>query len=57
MLKKEILETAAEKAGMIDLKYGRPSAQTLSKEERKDIAWWQELLDEYPNQLIIATKR
>ncbi|KAK5124292.1 hypothetical protein LTR85_001995 [Meristemomyces frigidus] len=57
VLKHDVFESAAAKAGMTDLRYMRPGPDTLSAEEREDIGWWQELLDEYPNQLVIATKQ
>ena len=56
VLKKEILEEAAGKARMTQIEYIRPGRNALSEEEQRDEEWWQQLLDEYPNQLIIATK-
>lgn len=55
VLKKEIFEGTAAKAGLKILKYVKPDKSVLSEEEQKNIEWWQELLDEYPNQLVIAT--
>lgn len=56
VLKKEILEGKAAKVGMKITYYIKPDKSVLSAEEQENIEWWQELLDEYPNQLIIATK-
>jgi SAM-dependent methyltransferase len=55
VLRQEIFEAAAAKAGMKILEYVRPDKSTLSVQEQENIGWWQELLDEYPNQLVIAT--
>jgi len=57
VLKQEIFEDAAAKAGMVGLQYVKPGPETLTEEERKDLEWWKELLDEYPNQLVVATKQ
>lgn len=56
VLKKEILEEEAKKAGLIDLEYVRPGEEAKTEVEGKDEAWWKELLEQYPNQLIIANK-
>ncbi len=56
VLKKEILEGEAKKAGLVDLQYVRPGEEAKTEVEGKDAAWWKELLEEYPNQLIIATR-
>ena len=32
-----------------------PRKPTLSAEEQENIKWWQELLDKYPNYLVVAT--
>ena len=56
VLKKEILEEEARKAGLVDLRYVRPGEEVKSEVEGKNAAWWKELLEEYPNQLIIATR-
>ena len=56
VLKKEILEGEAKGAGMKIIEYIRPGRDALSGADEKDEAWWQELLDEYPNQLIVAAK-
>lgn len=57
VLKQELFESAAAKAGMKALRYVRPGTETLSVEVRQDTGWWQELLEEYPNQLVIALKQ
>ncbi|KAK5166212.1 uncharacterized protein LTR77_008473 [Saxophila tyrrhenica] len=56
VLKKEILEEEGKKAGLVDLQYVRPGEEVKREVEGKDAAWWKELLEEYPNQLIIATR-
>jgi toxoflavin synthase len=56
VLKKEILESEGKKAGFSDLEYIQPGTEVKSEVEGKDDAWWQELLEAYPNQLIIGTK-
>ena len=56
VLKKEILEEEAKRAGLADLQYVRPAEEAKSQVEGKDPEWWRELLEEYPNQLVIATK-
>lgn len=56
VMKKEILESAAAKAGLEGLKYVIPDKSLLSTEEQQNYGWWEELLLEYPNQLVIATK-
>ena len=56
VMKAEILEGEAEKAGLSDLRYVRAGAEVKGEIEGKSEEWWNELLDEYPNQLIIATK-
>ena len=57
VMRKDVLEGEAERAGMEDLKYLRPGWDCLTEDERKDEAKWRELLVEYPNQVIMATKR
>ena len=57
VLSTEIFETAAKKAGMTDIQYIRPGEEVKAEVEGKDDAWWKELLEEYPNQLVIATKQ
>lgn len=57
VLKKEILEQGAQEAGMVDLRYVRAGDEVKSEVEGKGDAWWNELLEAYPNQLIIATKK
>ncbi|TKA81737.1 hypothetical protein B0A55_01123 [Friedmanniomyces simplex] len=56
VLRKEILEEEARKAGLADVHYVRPGEEAKGEIEGKDEAWWGELLEEYPNQLVIATK-
>jgi ubiquinone/menaquinone biosynthesis C-methylase UbiE len=56
VLKKEILESEAEKAGMRNLRYVRAGDEVRKEVEGKSEEWWRELLDEYPNQVIIAEK-
>ncbi|KAJ9616146.1 hypothetical protein H2204_014037 [Knufia peltigerae] len=56
VLKKDIFESTAAKAGMKIERYVRPDKTVLTDEEQKNIAWWQQLLDEYPNQLVIAKR-
>lgn len=56
VLRPEILEEEAKKAGFTDLHYIRPGEEAKAEVPGKDEAWWKELLEEYPNQLIIATK-
>ncbi|TKA67934.1 hypothetical protein B0A55_06566 [Friedmanniomyces simplex] len=56
VLRKEILEEEARKAGLVDLHYVRPGEEAKGEIEGKGEAWWGELLGEYPNQLVIAMK-
>lgn len=56
VLNKDIFEETAAKAGLKIDAYVRPDKTHLTEAERQDIDWWQELLDEYPNQLVIASK-
>lgn len=56
VLKKEIFEATAAKAGMKIVKYVRPDKSVLSAEEQKNYGWWEELFVEYPNQLVIAKR-
>ena len=58
VLKKEIFEAEAEKAGMKIERYVRPGEGDLTEEQKKKggVEWWKELLEEYPNQIVIATK-
>ena len=56
VLKQEIFEKTAADAGIKILKYVRPDKSTLSAQEQENFEWWEELLVEYPNQLVIATK-
>lgn len=56
VLKREILEGEAKKAGFADLEYVRPGEEAKAEVEGKDEAWWKELLEQYPNQLVIAKK-
>lgn len=56
VLKKEILEQEAKKAGLVDLQYVRPGEEAKTEIEGKSAEWWRELLVEYPNQLIIARR-
>ena len=56
VLKKEILEESAQKAGMKDLQYVRAGDEVKSEVDGKDHQWWEELLGAYPNQLIVAKK-
>ena len=53
---KEILEGKATEAGMTHLSYVMPGLDVKGAVECKSDAWWKELLEEYPNQLIIATR-
>ena len=57
VLSQEILESEAKKAGLIDIQYIRPGEEVKSEIEGKDNAWWKELFEEYPNQLIVAKKQ
>lgn len=57
VLKPEILEEEGQKAGMRDLQYIRAGEEVKGEVPGKDDAWWQELLEQYPNQLIVATKQ
>lgn len=54
VLKKEILEGEAEKAGIKRLRYVRAGEEVKGTVEGKDDVWWDELLREYPNQIVIA---
>lgn len=56
VLKLGIFESAAAKAGMINLRCINPGHGFLTAEEQENIGWWQELLDEQPNQLVVADK-
>jgi len=56
VLKKEIFEKTAARAGIKIQQYIRPDKSTLSAQEQENFEWWEELLVEYPNQLVIATK-
>jgi len=56
VLKQEIFEQTAARAGMEISEYVRPDKSVLTVEEQENIGWWQEILDEYPNQLVVATK-
>lgn len=56
VLKPEILEEEGSKTGMRDLQYVRAGGEVKGEVPGKDDAWWQELLEQYPNQLITATK-
>lgn len=56
VLKKEILEGEAEKVGMKGLRYVRAGDEVKDTVQGKDHAWWEELLKEYPNQVIIAER-
>ncbi|KIW20097.1 hypothetical protein PV08_00672 [Exophiala spinifera] len=56
VLKQDVFESTAAKAGIEISRYVRPDKSVLTKEEQDNIAWWQELLDEYPNQLVIAKR-
>ena len=56
VLKKDILEEEAAKAGMKHLRYVRPGEEVKGVVEGKSEEWWRELLEEYPNQLIIASR-
>jgi toxoflavin synthase len=57
VLSREILEGEAKKVGLIDIQYIRPGEEVKSEVDGKDDGWWKELLEEYPNQLIIAKKQ
>jgi SAM-dependent methyltransferase len=57
VLKKEIFEATATKSGIRILEYIKPDQSTLSAKEQEDIEWWKELLEEYPNCLVIATTK
>jgi hypothetical protein len=57
VLSADILESAAKNAGMTDLQYIRPGEEVKAEVDGKDDGWWKELLEEYPNQLIVATKQ
>lgn len=56
VLDQPVVEEECAKAGLKDLHYVRATQDTLSESERRDLDWWRELLDEYPNQLILASK-
>lgn len=56
VLKREILEEEAQGAGMTGLRYVRPGAEVRREVEGKSEEWWRELIEEYPNQVIVATK-
>ena len=56
VLKKEILEEEAKRAGFQNLHYVRPGEEVKGEVQERNEAWWEELLVEYPNQLVIATK-
>ena len=56
VMKKEIFESEAQRAGLKELRYVRPGLECLTEEDRKDEGWWEELLVEYPNQLVLAIK-
>ena len=63
VLTKEIFEAEAKKAGMRIDRYVRSTEGDLTDTQRKGgpdgkggVEWWRELLDEYPNQIVIATK-
>ena len=53
---REYVEAGAEKAGMRGVEYKQPSKEDLTESERGNMQWWAELLEEYPNQLIVARK-
>jgi SAM-dependent methyltransferase len=56
VMKKDIFESSAAKAGMKISKYVIPDKSVLTAEEQENFGWWEELFVEYPNQLVIATK-
>ena len=56
VMKKEILEAEAEAAGMRELKYVKPGEEGKEMVEGKGEDWWEEMLKEYPNQVIVAEK-
>lgn len=57
VLSQEVLESEAKKAGMVDIQYVQPGEDVKAEVEGKDDDWWKELLEQYPNQLIIAKKK
>ncbi|KAL6248884.1 hypothetical protein RBB50_003947 [Rhinocladiella similis] len=56
VLRQDVFESTAAQAGMKISEYVRPDKTVLAKEEQDNIAWWQQLLAEYPNQLVIAKR-
>ncbi|KAF2481600.1 S-adenosyl-L-methionine-dependent methyltransferase [Neohortaea acidophila] len=56
VLKKHIFEEEAKKAGFKDLRYVRAGDEVRKEVEGKSEEWWKELLEEYPNQVVIAVK-
>jgi toxoflavin synthase len=56
VLKREILEGTAKEAGVRIEQYVRPTSEHLTKEDLKEHReeWWEELIREYPNQLVIG---
>jgi len=56
VLDQNVFEKTCAQAGLHDLTYVRPTKETLSPEEQENMEWWQELIDEYPNQIVVATK-
>jgi len=56
VIKKEVLEIKAERAGMAKLRYVKAGEEVKGVVEGKSEEWWRELLEEYPNQVVIAEK-
>ena len=56
VLKGSVVEGTAQEAGMKGLRYVRAGEEVKAFVEGKSDKWWRELLDEYPNQVIVAEK-